>query len=61
MISPVIKWDHNEKLLVPNFDASEWFDKRNCMINISDKDMSFVQGHVIDGKCDLLLTKYFYV
>lgn len=50
MISPRIKWDHGLDLFVPSFVASDWFDKRNFLINISDKEFEFIQGHVIDGK-----------
>jgi fatty acid synthase, animal type len=50
MISPIIKWDHSQDLFVPKFVTNDWFDKRNVIINISDKEYNFVQGHVIDGK-----------
>lgn len=50
MISPIIQWDHSEDFFVPLCQSSEWFDKRNVLINISDKEFEFVKGHVIDGQ-----------
>lgn len=50
MISPIIKWNHSQDFFVPWFVHSEWFEKRNILINISDKDFEFVQGHIIDGE-----------
>lgn len=49
MISPVIKWDHSEDYYVGKFNPIDWFEKRDVLINISDKDFEHIQGHVIDG------------
>lgn len=51
MISPMIKWDHQENYVVPLFDSYNFFEKRNVSINLSDKVFEFVQGHIIDGEC----------
>lgn len=50
MISPLIEWDHRKDFFVPLMDPIEWFDKRSILINISEREFEFVQGHVIDGK-----------
>lgn len=50
MISPLIKWNHEENHFVPHFDSYNTFERRNITINISDKNFEFLQGHIIDGK-----------
>lgn len=50
MISPLIEWDHSDDYFVPLMNTMEWFEKRSVMINISEKEFEFIQGHVIDGK-----------
>lgn len=50
MISPIVKWNHNENYFVPLFDTFNTYEKRNVIINLSDKIFDFVQGHIIDGK-----------
>lgn len=50
MISPVIKWEHSEDRFIASFNASDSFEKTNVLLNISDKDFVFIQGHVIDGE-----------
>lgn len=50
MISPVIKWNHEENHYVPHFDTYNTFERRNIVINISDKKYEFIQGHTIDGR-----------
>jgi fatty acid synthase, animal type len=37
-------------LFVPKFDHSETLNVWKTIVNISEKNFSFVQGHVIDGK-----------
>lgn len=49
MISPVIEWDHSEDCFVPKF-SGDWFEQRNILVNVSDKEFEYIQGHVIDGK-----------
>lgn len=51
MISPIIKWDHEENYVVPLFDSYNTYERRNLVINVSDKMFEFVQGHIIDGEC----------
>lgn len=50
MISPLIKWNHEENHFVPHFDTYNTFERRNILINISDKKFEFIQGHMIDGR-----------
>ncbi|XP_070494680.1 fatty acid synthase-like [Chironomus tepperi] len=50
MISPVIKWNHDEDHFVPHFDTYNAFERRNIVINISDKKFEFIQGHMVDGR-----------
>lgn len=54
MISPIIKWNHSEDYTVPLAAPHDWYEKRNILINVSDKEFEFVQGHVIDGKFILI-------
>lgn len=49
MIAPIVKWDHSEDFFVPLFVSHDWYDKRNILINVSDKEFEFIQGHIIDG------------
>ncbi|KAG5684248.1 hypothetical protein PVAND_013485 [Polypedilum vanderplanki] len=51
MISPNIKWNHTENHFVPHFDSYNTFERRNIIINISDRKFEFIQGHLIDGRC----------
>lgn len=57
MISPVIKWNHEENHFVPHFDSYNVFERRNITINISDKKFEFLQGHIIDGELHKNVTK----
>lgn len=50
MISPIIKWNHDENYFVPYFDHFNTYERRNICVNISDKGFEFLQGHIIDGK-----------
>jgi len=50
MISSLIKWDHSEDYNVPYFDTFNFNDKRNIILNMSDKNYEYIEGHVIDGK-----------
>lgn len=50
MISPVIKWNHEENHYVPHFDTYNTFERHNIVINISDKQFEYMQGHMIDGR-----------
>ncbi|KAG5675543.1 hypothetical protein PVAND_005439 [Polypedilum vanderplanki] len=50
MISPIYKWNHQDNYFVPLFDSFNSYERRNMLINVSDKNFEFVQGHIIDGK-----------
>ncbi len=50
MISPVIKWNHEENYYVPHFNSYNTFERHNVVINISDKKYEYIQGHMIDGR-----------
>jgi fatty acid synthase, animal type len=50
MISPKIKWNHDQNLFVPKVDAAHMLNMKKTIVNISEKNLSFMQGHVIDGK-----------
>jgi fatty acid synthase len=50
MISPKYKWNHQDNYFVPLFDSFNSYERRNIVINVSDKNFEFVQGHIIDGK-----------
>lgn len=50
MISPSIKWNHEENHYVPHFDSYNTFERRNFVLNISDKKFEYIQGHMIDGR-----------
>lgn len=50
MISPLIKWNHEESLSVPVYDPFKRCSKRNLKININDHMFSYIKGHQIDGK-----------
>ncbi|XP_070505891.1 fatty acid synthase-like [Chironomus tepperi] len=61
MISPVIKWNHEDDHLVPYFDSYNMFERRNVVINISDKQFEFVQGHIVDGRVLFPATGWIYL
>lgn len=54
MIAPLIKWEHSQEWMVPNFSKQK--DKSNAgerkvTINIKDSSIyQYITGHVIDGK-----------
>lgn len=51
MIAPIIQWDHSQSMSKIEFNrCGEWFDRRSVLINISDKESSYLKGHVIDGE-----------
>jgi len=61
MISPIIKWNHEEDHFVPYFDSYNTFERRNVVINISDKNFEFVQGHIVDGRVLFPATGWIYL
>jgi fatty acid synthase, animal type len=50
MISPTIKWNHEQDHFVPYFDCLSRYSRRNIIINLSDKKFEFMKGHVIGGQ-----------
>jgi fatty acid synthase, animal type len=54
MISPLIKWQHDESFTVPIFDPFSRCDKRNLTINMKHPKYSFLRGHQIDGNISAL-------
>jgi hypothetical protein len=50
MISPNVKWNHEENHFVPYFDSYNTYERSNIFINISDKNYDFIQDHIIDGE-----------
>ena len=61
MISPVIKWNHEDDHLVPYYDSYNTFERRNVIININDKNYEFVQGHIVDGRVLFPATGWVYL
>jgi fatty acid synthase, animal type len=50
MISPLVKWLHDETFPVPMYDPFLRCDKRNLTINPNDPIYSIMKGHQLDGK-----------
>jgi len=61
MISPIIKWNHEEDHFVPYHDSYNNYERRNIVINISDKKYEFLQGHVVDGRVLFPATGWIYL
>jgi len=61
MISPVLKWNHEDDHLVPFYDSYNTFERRNVTININDKNFEFVQGHIVDGRVLFPATGWIYL
>lgn len=59
MISPIIKWNHQENYDVPYFDSINSFERRNVIINICDNIFEFIQGNIIDGEFQMLFLSKF--
>lgn len=51
MISPLIKWDHNEDYFVTKFEnqRSNKSGERRVITNLSEVDFEYIEGHTIDG------------
>lgn len=49
MISPLIRWNHNESHFVPYFDPLTRFNKRDLTINLYNTKFANYSGHQIDG------------
>lgn len=51
MISPLIKWDHSSDWYVTKFETQEKIKsgERTVTVLLSDEEMEYVAGHVIDG------------
>jgi fatty acid synthase, animal type len=50
MISPNLKWNHDANQFVPTFDPVTHYSRRNMVINLSDKNFEFMQGHKIGDR-----------
>jgi fatty acid synthase, animal type len=50
MISPILKWNHDDDHFVPYFDTFSHFGRRNLIINLSDKNFEFMKGHVVGNQ-----------
>ena len=51
MVSPHIKWDHNEDWFVMKFEneVATKSGERKVTISLSDLDFDYIVGHTIDG------------
>lgn len=54
MISPLVKWNHENDHLVPAYDPATRSDKRNLSLTLSDPKYEFMKGHAIDSKFVLI-------
>jgi fatty acid synthase len=61
MISPVIKWNHEDDHFVPYFDSYNIYERHNIIINISDKNYDLIQGHIVDGRVLFPATGWIYL
>lgn len=52
MISPLIKWDHNEDHFVTDYEKNAAKVSLNFIVNIKDPEFEYLQGHTIDGKAE---------
>ncbi|XP_065210550.1 fatty acid synthase-like [Planococcus citri] len=50
MISPLIKWQHDEKWPVGRLTNEEIFTEQNYMIRSYDDKFAFIKDHIIDGR-----------
>lgn len=50
MISPLVKWNHENDHLVPAYDPATRSDKRNLSLTLSDPKYEFMKGHAIDSE-----------
>lgn len=52
MVSSLIKWDHSADWYVTKFETQEKIKsgERTITVVLTDEDMEYVAGHVIDGK-----------
>lgn len=49
-ISSLIKWDHSYKFHVMDYEVTATKAERSYLVNLSDPDYEFIQGHSIDGE-----------
>lgn len=52
MISPLVKWEHSEDWYVTSYRLQEKIKsgERTISISLSDEDMEFMAGHIVDGR-----------
>ncbi|KAG5669844.1 hypothetical protein PVAND_000135 [Polypedilum vanderplanki] len=58
MISPKIKWNHNENHFVGYFDSKFELERFSTIINFDSEEYSFLKDHIIDGKLILAGASY---
>lgn len=64
MISPLIRWNHNEDWYVVSFcQGSKGVGpcERTIGVNVKQSDWNFIVGHVIDGRNLFPATGYLYI
>ncbi|KAL7030368.1 hypothetical protein ACKWTF_006629 [Chironomus riparius] len=61
MIAPIIKWNHEDNHFVPYFDSYNAYERRNIVINISDKHFELIQGHIVDGRVIFPATGWIHI
>ncbi|KAG5674222.1 hypothetical protein PVAND_004202 [Polypedilum vanderplanki] len=50
MISPIIKWNHQENHFVPKCDNSLEYQREAIILNFKDKDLEYLTHHIIDER-----------
>ncbi|KAL7037047.1 hypothetical protein ACKWTF_009050 [Chironomus riparius] len=62
MISPLIKWQHSEEWFVTRFESqkSNRSGERHLVINLSDQEFDYINGHTIDGRVLFPATAYLH-
>lgn len=60
MISPLIKWNHDDNLFIPTYDPMTQSDKRSVFISLADMRYSYMKGHQVDGRVILPAAGYLY-
>lgn len=64
MISPLIRWNHNEDWFVFSYDnlkKKENSCERVIGVNVKENDWNFITGHVVDGRILFPGTAYLYI
>ncbi|CAH1987550.1 unnamed protein product [Acanthoscelides obtectus] len=65
MISPYVRWNHKREWFVPEYNLEAQTQaqdgQRSVMIQLSDQQWSFIDGHVIDGRNLFPATGYLFL